>query len=478
MALSGLSFEAEAGGPADSIYVGPYVGVNIVRDDWDLGSDADSGRDPSTGVTFGARVGTRFTSWLGAEIGVGLLPIAVPNDNLRTLRSEALSAMALNYSGDLLLMPFEGRWQPYLDIGAGMYHALGGDLGSDLDYHFHYGLGFMGWATPWMAIRADARHIVTDGSSGDASANNFEITAGVTFNIFGGDYEGTSDDYDGDGVKNDIDTCPRTVGLVKPEGCPDRDGDGIRDSIDVCPDTAGIRRVGGCPEPKPIVIQAPAPAPAPADKPAEKGDADADADDPNLAMMGSKPEATDVSASATIPQDASDSDGDGVADDDDLCPKKKGTVDAKGCPDADRDGVIDSKDKCPSRAGVANLQGCPPKLSGKVYEGRVKPLLFKSGSADLNKAAKKILRKVAWRLKKYSGTLLVVEGHTDVRGPEADNATLSRQRAEAVKKYLVGRGVDADRISTTGYGATRAVASNKSASGRSRNRRAEMIFAR
>ncbi len=52
-----------------------------------------------------------------------------------------------------------------------------------------------------------------------------------------------------------------------------------------------------------------------------------------------------------------DTDGDGVADYLDKCPKIAGTI--EGCPDTDKDGIIDSKDKCPKVAGLKELQGCP-----------------------------------------------------------------------------------------------------------------------
>jgi len=54
-----------------------------------------------------------------------------------------------------------------------------------------------------------------------------------------------------------------------------------------------------------------------------------------------------------------DTDGDGIFDKDDACPKVKGLAQFKGCPDTDGDGIIDSKDACPEVAGKAEFNGCP-----------------------------------------------------------------------------------------------------------------------
>jgi outer membrane protein OmpA-like peptidoglycan-associated protein len=70
---------------------------------------------------------------------------------------------------------------------------------------------------------------------------------------------------------------------------------------------------------------------------------------------------------------------------------------------------------------------------------------------------------------------LRVEGFTDSQGADAANLSLSRQRAEAVRKALVGAGLDGGRIQTVGRGKAEPVADNASAEGRARNRRVEII---
>jgi len=79
---------------------------------------------------------------------------------------------------------------------------------------------------------------------------------------------------------------------------------------------------------------------------------------------------------------------------------------------------------------------------------------------------------VASELKKYPGADTQLEGHTDSMGSDAYNMSLSKRRAESVKRYLVEKfGISAGRITTVGYGESSPVASNKTDAGRQLNRR-------
>jgi OOP family OmpA-OmpF porin len=68
---------------------------------------------------------------------------------------------------------------------------------------------------------------------------------------------------------------------------------------------------------------------------------------------------------------------------------------------------------------------------------------------------------------------LEVAGHTDQRASAEYNEKLSRRRADAVRDYLIGKGVSADRLSAAGYGETKPVADNNTEAGRQQNRRVE-----
>lgn len=70
--------------------------------------------------------------------------------------------------------------------------------------------------------------------------------------------------------------------------------------------------------------------------------------------------------------------------------------------------------------------------------------------------------------------VIIVVGHTDNVGAAAANQRLSLQRAEAVKKYLVSKGIEPNRIYTEGKGPTQPVADNRTAEGRAKNRRVEI----
>ncbi|MGO2291421.1 MAG: OmpA family protein [Pseudoalteromonas sp.] len=84
------------------------------------------------------------------------------------------------------------------------------------------------------------------------------------------------------------------------------------------------------------------------------------------------------------------------------------------------------------------------------------------------------LNAIAKVMNKYEKTYLSISGHTDSSGKESYNMTLSEQRAQSVKGYLVNQQILNNRISTQGYGESQPVASNDTANGRAQNRRVEI----
>ena len=101
-------------------------------------------------------------------------------------------------------------------------------------------------------------------------------------------------------------------------------------------------------------------------------------------------------------------------------------------------------------------------------------ITFKTGSADLNADFFKVLDGVGLVVDEYDKTLIVIEGHTDSVGADDTNQALSERRASAVGQYLMGKGVNGQRVLTAGFGEARPVASNDSDAGRSQNRRVEV----
>lgn len=107
-------------------------------------------------------------------------------------------------------------------------------------------------------------------------------------------------------------------------------------------------------------------------------------------------------------------------------------------------------------------------LSGSV--------LFTSGKSELLPAAQVKLNDVAKALTEQDpDSTMVVEGHTDSQGALDFNQKLSTARAQAVRDYLVSRGIASDRISAEGFGPTRTVGDNATAEGRANNRRVEIV---
>ena len=101
---------------------------------------------------------------------------------------------------------------------------------------------------------------------------------------------------------------------------------------------------------------------------------------------------------------------------------------------------------------------------------------FEFDSAKLTADAKVVLKEVVDALKKNPNVKVDIQGHTDNVGEAAYNITLSQERANAVKDFLVQNGISAMRITTRGYGENRPVASNETAEGRALNRRIDFVI--
>jgi len=101
-------------------------------------------------------------------------------------------------------------------------------------------------------------------------------------------------------------------------------------------------------------------------------------------------------------------------------------------------------------------------------------VLFDSGKATLHPGAEDKLHQVAEVLNRYPRTHVEVVGNTDSRGGEQSNQELSLRRAQAVRDVIVKDGVVASRITASGAGETRPVATNDTASGRAMNRRVDI----
>lgn len=103
-------------------------------------------------------------------------------------------------------------------------------------------------------------------------------------------------------------------------------------------------------------------------------------------------------------------------------------------------------------------------------------VLFEFDSARLTAGARRVAHDVAQAVQGAPGRHIAIEGHTDSIGTIEYNQKLSEARARSVAGELVTQGVARGRISTRGYGESRPIASNKTESGRQRNRRVEVVI--
>jgi len=122
-------------------------------------------------------------------------------------------------------------------------------------------------------------------------------------------------------------------------------------------------------------------------------------------------------------------------------------------------------------AAAASVEPAPPAEPALAFEN----IHFAYDSAQLSDQAQEILTNKADYLRTHPAVTLVVEGHCDERGTQTYNQALGQRRAAAVKNFLVGLGVAADRLTTVSYGEERPIAVERTQAAWARNRRAQFI---
>lgn len=232
-----------------------------------------------------------------------------------------------------------------------------------------------------------------------------------------------------------------------------------------------------------------------------------------------------------VPAVSRDSDGDGIANRDDLCKKeaedRDGFKDSDGCPDYDndadavpdsldkcrdnpedrdsfqdddgcpeydndKDGIADSSDSCPDEKETVNsfedLDGCPdskPAEKEEVIEVVVKKEIeqipvqyinFKLGSSELTDSSLIVVDTLVGFMKRWPSVKIEIQGHTDNSGEASYNQFISQQRADAVAEALVKRGVESERLQPVGYGQEKPLVSNDTREGRIKNRRVQIVI--
>ncbi len=330
-----------------------------------------------------------------------------------------------------------GWFDPYIKVGGGYtaYESRFDDKEGGFKALAGGGINF--WFTDHLGVNLQTGYHHGFQKNG---TDYFQHSAGIVIK-FG------SKDTDKDGIPDNKDACPEVAGLKEFNGCPDTDGDGIPDKDDACPQVKGPKEFNGCPD--------------------TDGDGIPDKDDACPEVAGPKEF-----------NGCPDTDGDGIADKDDKCPDVAGPAENGGCPwpDTDGDGVLDKDDLCPEVAGPASNKGCPEpdEKEQKQLNQYAKTILFDTGKATIKFQSAEVLNQIINVLKKYPNSRFRIEGHTDSTGKKAKNMTLSQNRADAVKVYLIQGGIDAGRLESQGFGPEKPIASNKNKKGRELNRRVEI----
>jgi outer membrane protein OmpA-like peptidoglycan-associated protein len=358
------------------------------------------------------------------------------------------------------------------------------------------GLGFRVGITPTLLVRADGavqRNIGGANDVGQTEFSNFGATLGMSVML------GSKAlvDADGDGVIDANDKCSGTPkgALVDRRGCPtDADSDRVSDGLDRCPSTpAGVEvDQNGCPT---------------------------DEDNDGVFDGVDRCRGTPLGAAVNAAGCSSDADSDDVPDGLDRCPDTPAgaTVDALGCPsDTDGDKVLDGLDRCPDTpfGERVNREGCsagatprqqpaqpgaqpPPQpapaqpVPGQPAPGQppageaaapaapgapvvLRDGAFALGSARLRAEAYPVLDSIAAALAAAPTQRLEIGAHTAASRAETDSRQLANLRIEAVRSYLIGKGVRPQRLVPKFYRATVPVTRDTTAAGRATNRRSEI----
>src|SRR5580704_2843094 len=420
LAAGGIAATASVAQADPSIEIGGTAGIHVFSSTNELGvPDVANAPSERNSALFGFRIGVQFTDIIGIEGECGV----VPSES----RTQVFDVWNLFYRAHVIfqfgasdptrkLIPF------VLGGGGAMQVVSTGNanvISKDTDAELYAGIGAKYRVDNGWGLRIDGRILFPPSSSSDGPTVDWEVLLSI-YKEFG---------------RKEV---PKVVGPK------DSDGDGIPDDVDKCPnepeDKDGFQDADGCPEP--------------------------------------------------------DNDHDGIPDAQDKCPNepedKDGFQDADGCPDPDndQDGIPDTQDKCPdqpeTKNGYQDEDGCPDEIPAKVkkFTGVIQGINFKVNSADLLSASNGTLDKAVAVLKEFPELKMEIQGHTDDQpmgkgGKFEDNTALSQARAESVKAYFVKAGVEDNRLTAKGYGATQPIDDPKDLKGaklnaaRTKNRRVE-----
>jgi outer membrane protein OmpA-like peptidoglycan-associated protein len=129
-----------------------------------------------------------------------------------------------------------------------------------------------------------------------------------------------------------------------------------------------------------------------------------------------------------------------------------------------------------ARADAPQAEAASEDAGDCVGKARLRGLVFANGGSKLSSVDQVMLDPVADAIKtRCVGKTITIEGHTSISGSPAYNQKLSERRAEAVKRYLVSRGVPAEQLRVVGYGESRPLTKDPSPEAQKVNRRVTLV---
>ena len=372
-------------------------------------------------------------------------------------------------------------FQPYAYAGAGgMYYKRRTDNNIYVPQdewqstlHIPVGLGFHSFASKDLAFTVDVSYRFMDawtdyveGSGVDGYAT---AKAGLSFFIG----RSPSDDSDMDGLTNKQEGEHGT----NPDN-PDTDNDGLKDGDEVKTTMTNPAKADtdgdGLNDGAEVNTHKTDPRKADSD-----GDGLSDGDEvlkhkTNPVMADTDgdglTDGSEISVNKTDPLKA-DSDGDTLSDGDEVNKNKTDPLKM----DTDGGSVDDGKEVTRATNPLDPDDDIPVKVGQVII---LEGVTFKAGSAEILPESETVLQRALKGLQEYPDVEVEIAGHTDNTGSRKTNMRLSQQRAESVKNWLTGRGIDPKRIATSAHGPDKPIVPNTTKEGRDKNRRIEFIRTR
>jgi peptidoglycan-associated lipoprotein len=376
-----------------------------------------------------------------------------------------------------IVYPFtpQKRFIPFLTVGGGV---ISSDNGEDQNTSgmASYGGGFKVKLFESLLFRTEVRHNLI---YRDEFHNNFEISAGVTIALAMREPKKPEPvrDSDGDGVPDSVDACPGTAKGIKvdKQGCPpDEDNDGVPDHRDRCPGTPKGTPVDevGCELIPQLVIPeqmegAADPVPVQKEEPVVTAAIPSTAESTTAPLTDtpvSTPLVAEVPIIAPIVQ----------------APAKLTAAERAAAEEAAA--KLSAAERAAAEPAAtertAASQTATETTAVKADQQQVvlETVYFEYDSFLLSKDARRALARTAEVITKKLTATVRLEGHCDVRGSDEYNLALGEKRARAVMKYLVSRGVPAERLTVSSYGKERPAVAGNTEQVWARNRRVEFVI--